>query len=100
MPLFVSSAPNVVAKNTKCLPSGRNNGQRCEEKLVELKNRLVCGASPLPSGLIRCSTPPASPEKRITLPVLHVPPRGATAVASICGETAGGGKFFFFPSAE
>src|SRR5262245_12969027 len=78
------TSPRRHDMKTKCLPSGKNAGQRCASSFVVV-SRVVTGAGSPPFALTRNSGERSSGENKIVPSVLHAPPYidGASAISSI-----------------
>src|SRR6516225_1062677 len=92
-----------AARYKKCLPSGRNTGQRwlCSPRLVS--GSLIRVVAP-PDADTRYRPRPgpsvASGVKTITPSLFQVPPRPEGASQSVCTEPPATSSFFSFPSAK
>src|SRR5579884_1502629 len=75
-----------IAKYRKCLPSGRKNGQRCEE--CRLVSNFVSGVGEPPLALTCSKAPIGDGENTITPVELQAPPRPSCASQIACAVVA------------
>src|SRR5579864_7504801 len=87
-----------MAKYKKCLPSGRKNGQRCDEYTAG--SSFVSEAEEPPLTLICESGAMGDAEKTITPLGLHVAPRPSCASQSVCAVVLLSSNVFILPSAK
>src|ERR1700747_2735498 len=87
-----------MAKYRKCLPSGKNAGQRCE--VYTDASSLVSGAGKPPLALICSNGAIGEGENTITPLELHAPPRPSWASQSACAVVAFNSIIFIFPPAK
>src|SRR5947208_11147242 len=92
----VDSALIRRTEKKKCLPSGRNEGHRCENSR-SCALILVTGSGLPPVASTRQSGPDGAEEKMITPCRPHVPPRPFTPSQITCGGPPPTSMRFNFP---